>query len=222
MAALPQPRRAIEESAPSRAPARPEFERLRQRPDAPPAPAAWTFATFAGRLGELRGGQASAALSLAFRLVLDAQRAGETVAWITRRDRAFYPPDVAQAAVDVEALVVIWAADSLASARAADQLARSGGFGLVVLDLGADARLPTPIQARLAGLARKHGAAVLCLTEKKGRQPYIRGLISIRAEALRSGRENDRFRCRASVLKDKRRGSSWEHEEMFDGPDGLH
>ena len=161
MAALPQPRRAIEARVPS--PARPEFERLRQRPDAPPAPAAWTFATFAGRLGELRGGQASAALSLAFRLVLDAQRAGETVAWITRRDRAFYPPDVAQAAVDVEALVVIWAADSLASARAADQLARSGGFGL---RLGPRVRHPGRSGRRVGPRGRFSGGFA-----RRGRRP---------------------------------------------------
>ena len=41
------------------------------------APAVWSLSAFTGRLGEISGGYASAALTLAFRLVLEAQRQGE-------------------------------------------------------------------------------------------------------------------------------------------------
>jgi recombination protein RecA len=187
---------------------------------AAPSQAVWALSTFAGRLGEICGGHNSAALTLAFRLVLDAQRHGEPVAWITRRDRAFYPPDVSETAVDVEALVVVWA-DGLRSARAADRLVRSGGFGLVVLDLGRGAHLPTAVLARLGGLAKKHDTAVLCLTEGEAGRSRLGSLISIRAEAIRSRQEEDRFLCRARILKDKQRAPDWSHAEIRRGPDGL-
>ena len=198
------------------------LDRLPRGMSTTPSPAAWQLPAFAGRLGEISGGRDSAVLTLATRLVLDAQRRDEPVAWITRPDRVFYPPDVAESSVDVEALVVIWAPDGLRGARAADRLVRSGGFGLVVLDLGTDRRLPIAAQARLAGLALKHQAAILCLTESDGRQRSLGSLISIRVEATRVAGETDGFLCRARILKDKRRGPGWEHSEAYRGPDGLH
>ncbi len=190
-------------------------------PSAPDAPAVWRLSAFTGRLGELSGTHASAALTLAFRLVLEAQRRGEPVAWIARRGNAFYPPDAAEASVDLEALAVVWVPEALPAARAADLLVRSGAFGLVVLDLGPAARLPAAAQARLSGLAKKHDAAVLCLTEKHGDRPSLGSLISIRAEALRTQRVEDLFQCEARVLKDKRRGPGWTHLEICRAPDGL-
>ena len=185
------------------------------------SPASWCLAAFTGRVGEISGGRDSAVLTLTFRLVLEAQRRLEPVAWITGRDRAFYPPDVAAVAVDLESLVVVWASDALPAARAADQLVRSGAFGLLVLDLGRGGRLSAPVLARLGGLAKKHEAAILCLTEKDAGNPSVGGLISVRAQAIRS-RQQGSFRCRAQILKDKRRGPGWEHVELCHGPAGLH
>ena len=71
----------------------------------PEAGAAWKLDTFAGRLAEIRGGRATAALTLTFRLVLEAQRSREPVAWITRHGTVFYPPDAAEASVDLDGLV---------------------------------------------------------------------------------------------------------------------
>jgi recombination protein RecA len=180
--------------------------------------AAWELPVFAGRLGELCGGQSSAVLTLAFRLVLDAQRRNEPVAWITRQEKTFYPPDVADTAVDVEALAVIRAGNFLAGARAADWLLRSGGFGLVILDLGGKPRFSLAILGRLSGLAQKHQAAVLCLT----RGEHLGSLVSIRAEATRRPEEEERYPCEVRILKDKRHGPGWEHREICRGPHGLH
>jgi recombination protein RecA len=184
-------------------------------------PTAWQLAAFSGRLGEISGTHGSAALTLAFRLVLEAQRQGEPVAWIARKESVFYPPDVAAAAVDLEALVVVRVSEPLLAARAADQLVRSGAFGLVVLDLGENARVPTHAQARLVGLAKKHHTAVLCITEKDSERPSVGSLVSIRAEAVRAQKLGAHFLCEARILKDKRSGPGWTHREVCRGPDGL-
>jgi recombination protein RecA len=185
----------------------------------------WRLSSLYGRVGEISGSRATAALTLAMRLVLEAQRQGEPVAWIARRDGAFYPPDVASTGIDLDALVVVWATETRKAVRAADLLVRSGAFGLVVLDLGANALVQPAVQARLVGLARKHHSAVLYLTEKNRERASVGALISIRAEATRAWegrRDRDRFLCEAHILKDKRHGPGWSHEEICHGPDGLH
>jgi recombination protein RecA len=176
----------------------------------------------AGRLAEISAGAAGAPLTSAFRLVLDAQRRREPVAWIGRKESPFFPPDAAEAGVDLAALPVVWAFDATAAAGAADLLVRSGAFGLVVMDLGARDFLPIPVQARLAGLARQHGAAVVCLTEKDGGRPSMGSLVAVRAHAARTGREKDRYRCETRVLKDKGGRPGSLHAEACRGPDGLH
>ena len=187
------------------------------------ARAEWSVAALSGRFVELSGGPAAATLTAAFQLVAEMQRRDEPVAWITERTSVFYPPDAAEAGVDLSALVVI-ALPSLKSgssgarqavrrgtgrrlftrgrssrarsgaprtgARAADLLLRSGGFGLVVLDLmscsrRAAADVPLAMQTRLAGLARKHGSVFLCLTEKNSETSSLGSLVSLRAEAVR-------------------------------------
>ena len=188
----------------------------------PAGPVRWDLSAFTGRFGEISGDEAGACLSLVFRLVHEAQKRGEPAAWIGRRECVFFPPDVARAGIDLAALPVIWAPDPLAAARTADRLVRSGAFGLLVVDLGPRASLPLHAQARLVGLAQKHDTALLFLTEKDPDQPSLGSLVSVRAHTARTRREGDhRYRCEARVLKDKRRGPSWEHAEMCHGPDGL-
>lgn len=187
-----------------------------------PRSAGWRLDTFAGRLAEVSGDPAGAPLTLVFRLVLEAQRKGEPVAWIGGRESPFFPPDVADAGVDLDALPVVWTPDPLGAARTADLLVRSGGFGLVVLDLGETAFLPVAAQTRLAGLAKRHEAALIALTRKDGSRPSLGSLVSLRAHAVRTGRETERFRCEARALKDKRRGPGWKHAEVCHGPDGLY
>ncbi len=163
---------------------------------------------------------APAGLTLVFGLTLEAQRQGEPVAWITPREISFYPPDAAEGGVDLDALVVVRVPDARAVPRAADRLVRSGGFGLVVLDL-ATAEVPTPLQARLAGLVQKHHAALVCLTEKAEKAPSLGSLVSLRVHAQRKPVEEDRFACEIVALKDKRRGPTWVHTEVCRGPAGL-
>lgn len=181
----------------------------------------WSLEQVAGRLVEISGVGAAAPLTLAFELVLQAQRQDEPVAWITRGNSLFYPPDAAEGGVDLDALTIVRVPDDRAAARAADQLMRSGAFGLVVLDLGAKPDVPAPLQIRLAGLAHKYHTALLCLTAKSEEAQSLGPLISLRVAARRERLAKDQFACELTVLKDKRRGPTWRHMEVCCGPAGL-
>ena len=186
-----------------------------------PAPASWTSAALGGCLAELSGAGASPSLTLAFSLVHQVQQQGEPAAWITRAESTFFPPDAAQSGVDLAALPVIRLAGLRQCLRAADQLARSGAFGLLVIDLGGCLDLPLAVQTRLAGQALAHGTLILCLTMKTDRQPSLGSLVSVRAHARRIRHGDGRFMCQVHVLKDKRRGPGWSDEVWCRGPDGV-
>lgn len=104
-------------------------------PETAVEPEPWGLEALRGRLVELSARGASATLTAAVALVHEAQRAGEPVAWILRGSGTFYPPDVADNGVDLAALVVIRTTSALSAARSAEQLLRSGAFGLIVIDL---------------------------------------------------------------------------------------
>lgn len=178
----------------------------------------WALAEVAGRLVEISGSGATAALTLAFGLVLEGQRQGELVGWVTTAESSFYPPDTAQEGVDLDALVVV-RVPAQAIPRAGEKLLRSGAFGLVALDIGAT-DIPMPLQSRLAALALQHHTALVCLTEKGSREPSLGSLVSLRVDAERR-RASDRFACELKVLKDKRRGPTWTQTEPCGGPAGL-
>jgi recombination protein RecA len=181
----------------------------------------WRLVDLGGRLVELSGRGATATLTQAFRLVLEAQRRGEPAAWVTDRQSSFYPPDVAEGGVDLDALVVVRVLEAGGRARAADQLARSGAFGLIVIDLGISAVIPPPLQARLLGLAQKHDTAIVALTEKGSDAPSLGSLVSLRGGTRRERKADGVFACTIEVLKDKRHAPGWTHEEVCRGPAGL-
>ena len=187
----------------------------------PVAPASWTSTALGGCLAELSGTGASSTLTLAFSLVYQVQRHGDPVAWITRAESTFFPPDVADGGIDLAALPVIRLSDRRQCLRAAEQLARSGAFGLLVIDLGGCLDLPLAAQTRLAGQALAHGTLILCLTVKTDHQSSLGSLVSVRAHAQRICRGDGRFSCRVHVLKDKRRGPGWSDEVWCRGPDGV-
>ena len=176
-----------------------------------PAPASWTSAALGGCLAELSGTGASPSLTLAFDLVHQVQRQVDAaLRCIGREERAVGPGDPrGRLASRGQCL------------RAADQLARSGAFGLLVVDLGGCLDLPLAAQTRLAGQALAHGTLVLCLTVKTEDEPSLGSLVSVRAHARRIRQGDGRFVCRVHVLKDKRRGPGWSDEVWCRGPDGV-
>jgi recombination protein RecA len=188
----------------------------------------WALDSLRGRLVELSARGASATLTAAVELVVEAQTQAEPVAWIAPTAGTFYPPDVADSGVDLAALVVVRVRDAIASARVAERLLRSGAFGLVVMDLcsprssasPASAELATPIQGRLVTLAQTHDAAIVCITEKPSDSASLGSLVSLRAEAMRL-RDRDEGAITVRALKDKRRGPGWAHSVRRRAPSGL-
>ena len=183
--------------------------------------APWAFAELAGRIVELSAHGASATLTLAMRLLWQVQREGEPAAWVTPRARCFHPADAQANGVDLEALAVVRVPEATDLAKAADYLVRSGAFGLVVVDLGAEGRLTDRQLTRLGGLAMKHGTVLLCLTAKPDAAPSLGSLVSLRGPVDRTRREPGRFAGALRARKDKRRSPGWRHEEVWHGPPGL-
>jgi len=169
---------------------------------------------------EISSARASASLTIAFDLVRQAQQMREPVGWVSSTETFFYPPDAAQNGTDLAALVVVRLKSAENIPRAGEKLLRSGGFGLVVLDLG-KADIPMPLQSRLTGLAHRHHAALVCLTHKESKVFSLGSLVSLRAHAEKQRTAENRFAGALRILKDKHRGPTWKHEELYSGPAGL-
>jgi recombination protein RecA len=193
---------------------------LKQQVVAAPSTPRWSLRDLAGRFVEISASAASASLTLTFALAREAQKRGEPVGWITGKRSAFYPPDAARSGTDLKALVVVRLDVEESIPRAGEKLLRSGGFGLIVLDLGA-ADIPMPLQSRLTSLAHHHHTALVCLTKKERKAFSLGSLVSLRAHAEKKRTFDNRFACALRVLKDKRRGPMWNHEELYFGPAGV-
>jgi hypothetical protein len=147
----------------------------------------------AGRFVELSGWAASAGLSVAMQLVHAAQLEGRNTVWVsTATSHPFYAPDAARGGVDLAALPVVMAGDAQQAGRAVSHLLRSGAFALLVLDMvpeaertGGEVDLPLPLQSRIAGLAQKHGTALVVLTAKPPESASLGSLVSLHVHAQR-------------------------------------
>lgn len=202
--------------------------------------ACWGLTAMRGRLVEISGHGATAVLTTAASLVVEAQTAGDPVVWVTLAQATFFPPDLALSGVDLAALVVVRVADGSVAMRAAERVLRSGAIGLVVIDLGVakdgeaawrsgrgqPARdqgvAATATHARLITLAQQHDSAVVCLTEKTTDAASLGSLISLRAEAqrLRTAGASD-YLASIRVIKDKRRGPGFEVSDAVMAPAGM-
>ena len=192
----------------------------RRQPAREPA-RAWNLSSLAGRLTEISDSGAAPSLTAAAALILQAQQRGEPAAWIGFGNSIFFPPDFVEWGIDLAALPVIRVPDALTASHAADQLLRSGAFGLVVLDLKAQARMHMAVQSRLAALARRHHAALLCLTRKQKGAPSLGPLVSLHGEGRITRTAFSRFNWEIRIVKDKRGAPGWSHTESCRGTDGL-
>jgi hypothetical protein len=118
-----------------------------------------------GRLTELAGPPSTGRTGLACAIAASATRACETIAWIDPED-ALEP--AAAAAADVALARVLWVRPrNVADAfRAAEIVVGAGGFGLVVLDVGAE-RGPAALWPRLARVTERSGSTLLTIARRR-------------------------------------------------------
>lgn len=168
-----------------------------------PAPSrvAWPDRLPEGRIVEICG-RGAGTMTTAASCVIRAQREGSPVAWVQREDGPLYPPDLHDAGVDLDALVVVHAPSAAAVARATELLLRSGAFGCVVTDFGAGTPTGVAWQTRLAGLCRQHHARLLLLSGGSERDPSLGPMVALRLEPRLEPR-GDRVELSHRVLKAK-------------------
>jgi recombination protein RecA len=123
--------------------------------------------TLRGRLTEIAAGPEGGTSSVAATWVAMAQRADEPVAWVQWEFGELYPPDLAARGIDLEALLVVHVGERHVMPprlRAAELLLKSGGFGLVVVDMTAG-QPPRGVgwQHRLQHWARTQNCALVLL-----------------------------------------------------------
>jgi recombination protein RecA len=160
------------------------------------------------RLVEVSGQHGSARTTAAVSCVIQAQARAELVAWVQPKDGALFPPDLDAAGVDLDSFIAIHVprhAGPFGLVRAAEWLARSGAFGLTVIDL-TDALPPGSSvnwQGRLQGLLRQYDGRILLLTSSAYEEPSSGPLVGLRVEPRRGSLHADHFEVHTRVLKDK-------------------
>ena len=160
------------------------------------------------RLVEVSGQHACARTTTAVSCAVEAQARGELVAWVQPKDGALFPPDLRAAGIDLDSFIAIHVprhAGPFALVRAAEWLARSGAFGLTVIDLTEALPPGSSInwQGRLQGLLRKHDGRILLLTSNTCEEPSSGPLVGLRIEPRRGPLRDERFELHSEVLKDK-------------------
>lgn len=178
---------------------------------------------FQGQLSELSATRGQAYLSLLFDLIAQSQRRGEPAAWIGDRPTLFYGPDARHRRIDWEAVVLISLSSAQARAVAADQLLRSGAFGLVIIDLaGATApHIGSPLMHRLAQWSRRHHSATLFINDITAESSALSSLLQRRVSARWSDVDAEQLVATYTITKDKRGAPGAQIEEVYDGPMGL-
>ena len=132
-----------------------------------------------GRVSEIIGPIGSGRTTIAACFASAATRACEVIAWI-ESTRSFDPADIAASGASLDRVLWVSVDDrrklvsepagrfrcyrSATVFQAAELILKAGGFGLIVIDLGASAApLPQSIGLRLAREAERSGAAVIVI-----------------------------------------------------------
>lgn len=186
-----------------------------------PSKRPWALDNLAGRFIEITSAANTASLSAAVPLILQAQQRGLLTAWIAGPRSLFFPPDLADAGIDLAALPVIRVQDTRKAPRIADALLRSGSFALVLIDLGGAINLSLSAQTRLGGLAKQHNTAFICITRQTQRRAPRLPQVSLRVTTKKSRTGHHAFTCELHALKDKCRTPDWTQKEDCHGSGGL-
>jgi recombination protein RecA len=188
---------------------------------ASPGGGPWQFDTLVGILAEISEEIPSGAVSFTAEIIAEAQAHNEPVAWIAAADSLFFPPDMAERGVDLNALAVIRVGGEEADAlTAAEWLVRSGAVGLVVVDTEAGWKVSDAALGRLQRLSERSQAAVVFLTRKRGQEPSLGSRISLRGCIRKSGAAP--FLIEIYSVRDKRSNRTSRLSRRYHGPSGMH
>lgn len=198
----------------------------------------------AGLLVEFSGTRQAARLSSVASALREAQARGETTAWVQDADGPLYPPDLAEAGVDLAALAVVRVpappvrrrgrSAREALVRATEMLVRTGAFAFVVVDMreeerralrrdppAAPWRLPSAWQGRLLGAVRDHGSRIVFLSSHPPFRESVGSLVGLRLEPHRVRVAPGLFAIENHVLKNKPGLPFADASETRRGPWGL-
>lgn len=183
--------------------------------------------------GAIGGGFGTTRTTTTVSILRHAQAEGETTAWVMAQDAPLYPPDLQEAGIDLDALVVVHvpvAALPYGPCRAAELLLRSGAFGLLVIDLSGLALPSATLSAwlgRMLGLARQHESRVVLLTEKPITADSLGTLVGVRIEShLHRAQTHDiplvpLFTVEHQVIKNKSGAPFDVAHDVHRAPDGV-
>lgn len=176
----------------------------------------------AGHLLELSGSLCSARTTAAVSLVVRAQREGALVAWVQQTGGSLYPPDLAEAGVDLQSLVVVHVPREKIP-KAIEILLRADTFALVVMDIAEGTPGHADVwQTRLGGILRRQASKLVLLTKSGEEDPSLGPWISTRIAPTREREAPGRFVLVQRVLKDKRgRALSEQPHALYRAPHGL-
>lgn len=169
-------------------------------------------------------GPGYAALTTAVSCLRYAQQRGETTAWIQVQRGRLFPPDLADSGIDLDSLVIIHVPPQRHASgllKVGELLLRSGGFGMVVVDLsGTQPPRSAAWQGRLLNLAREHNSWLLLIGAGRGEGslgPLVSLSIASHWQRIRPGT----FLLHHQLKKDKSSLLGPVTEELRRGPHGL-
>ena len=165
-----------------------------------------------GKVSELLGTASLGRLAAAVATTAAATGRGEVTAWIDPDD-AFDPASAAAAGVELERVLWVRPRGVGEAVRAAELVLATGGFAVVVLDLGAAAAGPregagrSALPLRLARAVERAGAVVLVLAQR----PWAGALAGVtvalaRGEARWGGEGGPRWLAGLAVQPQVERG----------------
>jgi len=185
----------------------------------------WRFSELAGRVMEASGWNQSACLTLAAGLIRESQEEGRLCAWIMpgndRDESLFFPPDFADSGIICSMLPILRCRSNADGFGLAEKLLRSGGFGLVVIDLTSGRSLKGRVVGRVHVLARKFSSLVLCLTRSPTGSPSLDPMVFLHVHVDASINSEGRIGVMPHIEKDKTHIVRHSMELLYDAPLGL-
>jgi RecA/RadA recombinase len=155
-----------------------------------------------GRVVELAGAWSSGKTALLFGAMAQLTRGKRLCAYIDGRGE-LYPPSAAALGVELERLLVV-RPPAKGSPRAAEIVARSGAFPLVVMDLPDGERVDDAASSRLRAAAAGGGSTVVALATRSGQVAQASVKLELTADRAFHGAESRPATAERLVIRGRR------------------